>query len=105
MLSRFLIASAVFLRVAAAAEYYCDSGEAMCCTNTTTTSVKASRDISTEYSISDSELSGLIGYGCSAIVAASNGSVSDCTKETVCCTGPQYYDGQITVNCTVAVSV
>ncbi|KAG1718787.1 hypothetical protein EDB19DRAFT_1792543 [Suillus lakei] len=105
MLSRFLIASAVFLRVVAATKYYCDSGEAMCCTDTTTTSVKASRDILTAYSISSSGLSDLIGYGCSAIVAASDGSVSGCITETVCCTGPQYYDGQITVNCTVAVSV
>ncbi|KAG2339375.1 hypothetical protein BDR05DRAFT_968122 [Suillus weaverae] len=104
MLSQILIASAIFLRVVAS-DYYCDSGEAVCCTNTTTTSVKASRDILAAYSISDSGLSGLIGYGCSAIVAASDGSVSGCTNETVCCTGPQYYDGQITVNCTAAVSV
>ncbi|KAG1718712.1 hypothetical protein EDB19DRAFT_1793363 [Suillus lakei] len=99
MLSRFLIASAVFLQVVTATKYYCDSGEAMCCTDTTTVS---------------SGLSDLIGYGCSAIVAASDGSVSGCITETVCCTGPQYYEfalifvhrtGQITVNCTVAVSV
>lgn len=102
MLSQFLIASAVFLQAVASESYYCDSGEAMCCSNITTTSV-ASRDVLTSYSISDSDLSELVGIGCSVIAAV--GDVSDCVNETVCCTGPMYYDGEIAVNCTAAVTL
>jgi hypothetical protein len=111
MLSQFLIASAVFFQAVASENYYCDSGEAMCCSNITTVStiynpltdseeahkhtnsqqasVVASRDILIPYSISESDLSGLVGIGCSVIAAAAD--VSDCVNETVCCTGPLYY--------------
>ncbi|KIK39898.1 hypothetical protein CY34DRAFT_298553 [Suillus luteus UH-Slu-Lm8-n1] len=88
MLSQFLIASAIFLQAAASESYYCDSGEAMCCSNITTSSV-SSRDVLTSYSISDSDLSEIVGIGCSVIAAV--GDVSDCINETVCCTGPVYY--------------
>lgn len=110
MLSQFLIASAIFLQAAASESYYCDSGEAMCCSNITTVSTMhnpqtgseeahkhnhsqkssvSSRDVLTSYSISDSDLSEIVGIGCSVIAAV--GDVSDCINETVCCTGPVYY--------------
>lgn len=102
MLPQFLIASAVVLQAVASESYYCDSGEAMCCSNITTSSV-SSRDILTSYSISDSDLSELVGIGCEVIAAV--GDVSDCVNETVCCTGPVYYEGEIAVNCTAAMTL
>jgi hypothetical protein len=39
MMSLFLIASAILLPIVASANYYCDSGITMCCTNTTTVCV------------------------------------------------------------------
>ncbi|KAG2347570.1 hypothetical protein BDR05DRAFT_945305 [Suillus weaverae] len=120
MLSLLLIASAVFLPILASAEYSCDSGITMCCSNTTTVCVmiidseKAAKSLQTNttdaekilaaYSINESGLSGLIGYGCSAIKTADNGSVSGCINETACCTG-QYYSSGVAVNCTAIVSV
>lgn len=110
MLSQFLIASAIFLQAVASESYYCDSGEAMCCSNITTVSTihnpqtgseeahkhthsqkssVSSRDVLTSYSISESDLSEIVGIGCSVIAAV--GDVSDCVNETVCCTGPVYY--------------
>ncbi|KAG1742516.1 hypothetical protein EDB19DRAFT_618854 [Suillus lakei] len=103
MLSLFLIASAVFLSILASAKYHCDPGITMCCTNTTTTNTTAAENILAAYSIRESGLSGLIGYGCSAIKTADNGSVSECIKETVCCTG-RYYSSGVTVNCTATVA-
>lgn len=109
MMSLFLIASAILLPFVASAKYYCDSGITMCCTNTTTVCVMsidskkalkhakfwqanttAADEILDAYSISESGLSGFIGYGCSVIKNADNGSVSACINETACCTG-QYY--------------
>ncbi|KAG2753986.1 hypothetical protein P692DRAFT_20828067 [Suillus brevipes Sb2] len=103
-MSLFLIASAILLPLVASAKYYCDSGITMCCTNTTTANTTAADKILDAYSISESGLSGLIGYGCSVIKNADNGSVSTCINETACCTG-QHYSGGIFVNCTAAVSV
>lgn len=104
MLSLLLIASAVFLPILASAEYSCDSGITMCCSNTTTTNTTDAEKILAAYSINESGLSGLIGYGCSAIKTADNGSVSGCINETACCTG-QYYSSGVAVNCTAIVSV
>lgn len=75
----------------------------MCCSNTTTTDTKAAEKILAAYSISESELTGLIGYGCSVIETADNGTVSDCIDETTCCTG-YYYSSGVAVNCTATVS-
>ncbi|KAG2109371.1 uncharacterized protein F5147DRAFT_156140 [Suillus discolor] len=104
MLSLLLIVSAILLPILASAEYSCDSGITMCCSNTTTTNTTTAEKIIAAYSISESGLSGLIGYGCSAIKTTDNGSVSACINETACCTG-QYYSGGIAVNCTATVSV
>lgn len=104
MLSLLLIVSAILLPILASAEYSCDSGITMCCSNTTTTNTTTAEKIIAAYSISESGLSGLIGYGCSAIKTTDNGSVSACINETACCTG-QYYSGEIAVNCTATMSV
>ncbi|KAG1851320.1 hypothetical protein DFJ58DRAFT_792759 [Suillus subalutaceus] len=101
MLSLLLIASAVLYPILISAKYSCDSGTTMCCSNTTTTDTAAAEEILAEYSISESGLSGLIGYGCSALKTA---DVSECINETVCCTG-QYYGDEVVVNCTTTVSV
>lgn len=90
MLSSLLIVSAILLPILASAEYSCDSGITMCCSNTTTTNTTTAEKIIAAYSISEFGLSGLIGYGCSTINTTDNGSVSACINETACCTG-QYY--------------
>ncbi|OAX38869.1 hypothetical protein K503DRAFT_130149 [Rhizopogon vinicolor AM-OR11-026] len=99
MLSQFLIASTLLLPIVASTEA-CNSGNALCC-NITTTDAK---DILTAYSISDSELTSLVGLNCSiADTVSYDESVSQCVEPTVCCT-ETYYGGTISVNCSVTVS-
>ncbi|KAG2351928.1 hypothetical protein BDR07DRAFT_1440784 [Suillus spraguei] len=104
MLSLLLMPSAVFHPILASITYSCDSGITICCSSTTTVNTTAAEEIIVAYSISQSGLSGLIGYGCSVIKAADNGSVSECIYETACCTG-QYHSSGVAVNCTSAVTV